>query len=55
MTADQEPDQPVTAGSPGHETRPVLAEQSSEDTDLGWGEAPESDDERLNRERPPHW
>ena len=27
-----------------------------EDTDVGWGERPEpDDDERLSRERPPHW
>jgi hypothetical protein len=39
---------------PDHE--PVLPEQSAEDTDAGWGEAPEaSDDERFHRDRPPHW
>jgi hypothetical protein len=35
---------------------PLLQIQSQEDTDLGWGEQPEpEDDERLYRERPPHW
>lgn len=35
---------------------PVLPVQSQEDTDVGWGERPEpEDDERLYRERPPHW
>jgi hypothetical protein len=35
---------------------PVLPAQSQEDTDVGWGEQPEpEDDERLHRERPPHW
>jgi hypothetical protein len=30
--------------------------QSQEDTDVGWGEqAGPEDDERLHRERPPHW
>jgi hypothetical protein len=30
--------------------------QSREDTDAGWGERPEpDDDERLYRDRPPHW
>jgi hypothetical protein len=30
--------------------------KSQEDTDAGWGERPEpDDDERLCRERPPHW
>jgi hypothetical protein len=36
--------------------QPVLPEQSREDTDVGWGERPEpDDDERLSRDRPPHW
>ena len=34
---------------------PVLPEQSREDTDAGWGEYPVTDDERLYRDRPPHW
>jgi hypothetical protein len=35
---------------------PVLPVQSQEDTDAGWGERPgQEDDERLCRERPPHW
>ena len=36
----------------------VLPEQTSDDTDRGWGERPDdelSDDERLIREKPPHW
>jgi hypothetical protein len=34
---------------------PVLPVQSSEDTDAAWGEYPQRDDDRLNRDRPPHW
>jgi hypothetical protein len=34
---------------------PVLPEQSPEDTDAAWGEYPESRDDRLYRDRPPHW
>ena len=34
---------------------PVLPEQSREDTDAGWGEYPEHSDDRLYRDRPPHW
>jgi acetamidase/formamidase len=35
---------------------PAPPVQSREDTDVGWGERPEpEDDERLYRERPPHW
>lgn len=38
----------------------LLPEQTSDDTDVGWGEAPPddtetADDERLRREKPPHW
>ena len=35
----------------------VLPDQTSDDTDRGWGEHPddEDDDERLIREKPPHW
>ncbi len=36
----------------------ILAMQSREDTDLGWGDRldhAESADERLRRDRPPHW
>ena len=39
--ARSEPDQPA---------------RSEEEAGIGWGEAPEpDDDERLRRERPPHW
>jgi hypothetical protein len=34
---------------------PVLPEQSREDTDAGWGEYPDTSDDRLYRDRPPHW
>jgi hypothetical protein len=34
---------------------PVLPEQSLEDTDAGWGEYSARDDDRLYRDRPPHW
>jgi hypothetical protein len=34
---------------------PALPEQSREDTDAAWGERPESADDRLYRDRPPHW
>ena len=40
----------------GGQEEPVLPEQTRDDTDRGWGEdPPEDDDERLLRERPPHW
>jgi hypothetical protein len=35
---------------------PVPLTQSREDTDVGWGEYRErDDDDRLVRDRPPHW
>jgi hypothetical protein len=49
-------DQPAGSPAPGPGDPPVLPDQSQEDTDAGWGERPEpDDDERLSRERPPHW
>ena len=34
-----------------------LPEQTTDDTDLGWGEQTDEadDDERLLRDKPPHW
>ncbi|HEY5016505.1 MAG TPA: hypothetical protein VIJ82_11345 [Streptosporangiaceae bacterium] len=50
------PDQPAPAGRPVHGDQPVLPEQSPDDTDAGWGERSEpDDDERLRQDRPPHW
>jgi hypothetical protein len=41
---------------PDPDDRPVLPEHSDEEDGIGWNEAPEpDDDERLRRERPPHW
>ena len=34
----------------------VPLEQSEDDTDVGWGDRPdEDDDERIAREKPPHY
>ncbi len=44
---------PVARGVAARE--PVLPEQSLEDTDAGWGEYSARDDDRLYRDRPPHW
>ena len=32
-----------------------LDQQSSDDTDRGWGEPTDSNDDRLLEDRPPHW
>ena len=53
---NQPPSQPASADSPDPDDKPVLPRQSLDDTDIGWGEQPELDDEeRLRREHPPHW
>ena len=45
--------------SPGYDDGDdeVLPDQTSDDTDRGWGERPDDtdDEERLLREKPPHW
>ena len=47
--------QPTTPG-PAADDKPVLPAKSRDETDIGWGDPPEPDDEeRLRRERPPHW
>ena len=57
-----EPDadpEPGTAPKPPATTsggQPLLPSRSSDETDVGWGERPEPDDEdRLRQDRPPHW
>jgi hypothetical protein len=64
-TAPEEPDDagvdpddaPTTTTPPARTvSAPLLPTQSREDTDAGWGEYRErDDDERLIRDRPPHW
>ena len=53
----QRDDAAAAAGPVDRPAEPVL-EQTTDDTDLGWGEAPPSDDahdEWLRAQRPPHW
>jgi hypothetical protein len=48
----------ATSGAPTEPVRaaePALPDQASEDTDAAWGDYPERDDDRLYRDRPPHW
>jgi hypothetical protein len=41
---------------PSTPAAPILPAQSREDTDVGWGDYGErDDDDRLLRDRPPHW
>jgi hypothetical protein len=56
MPPDSSPNVPADVGPPNLEGQPALPVRSQDDTDVGWGERPEpDDDERLYRERPPHW
>jgi hypothetical protein len=66
MPPDTEPEQPddarvgadgtPTTPAPSARTAPLLPTQSREDTDVGWGEYRErDDDDRLLSDRPPHW
>jgi hypothetical protein len=34
---------------------PVLPDQTRDDTDSGWGERTDDNDDRLLADRPPHW
>jgi hypothetical protein len=50
------PVDPPDAAPPAPDPRPVLPQSGSDETDAGWGERPEpDDDERLRQERPPHY
>ena len=62
----QEPGSPRPEAGPGTEAgapaandplagEPIIPDQSPEDTDAGWGEYRDRDDDRLHRDRPPHW
>ena len=33
----------------------ILPDQTRDDTDIGWGERRDSNDDRLWEDRPPHW
>jgi hypothetical protein len=37
------------------EETPILPEQTVDDTERGWGEQDDSNDDRLIEDRPPHW
>ena len=45
----------AVVSAPADRGEPALPERSREDTDAAWGDYPERDDDRLNRDRPPHW
>jgi hypothetical protein len=34
---------------------PAIPVRSADDTDVGWGEVSDANDDRLRRDKPPHW
>lgn len=34
---------------------PLIPDRSADDSDVGWNDAGDSNDERLRRDVPPHW
>ena len=55
-TASAAPVQPTPALPPPASPTPILPTQSREDTDVGWGDYRDrDDDDHLLRDRPPHW
>jgi beta-glucosidase len=55
VAANAAPEQPDSAALSHRDDKPVLPAQSSEDTDVGWGDYVQQDDDRLLADRPPHW
>jgi hypothetical protein len=56
MSAGDAPEKPPGADPPDREDAEKLPVQSREDTDAGWGEERDPDeDDRFYRDRPPHW
>ena len=55
---ENEPDRPDADAPavPSVPSAPLMPTQSREDTDANWGEYRDrDDDDRLLRDRPPHW
>lgn len=53
MTEPTDDDREVVLAADDDE--PLLPQQTRDDTDEGWGERHESNDDRLRSDRPPHW
>jgi len=37
------------------DVEPLIPERSADDSDAGWHESSDSNDDRLRRDVPPHW
>ncbi len=52
------PVQDEAAAPPRHpvvDDRPLVPDRSADDSDTGWGDGYDSNDDRLLRDVPPHW
>jgi hypothetical protein len=52
---DRDSDAERTVDFEAEEAPPLLPDQTQDDTDRGWGERGDSNDDRLLEDRPPHW
>lgn len=50
-----QPQTPPAKPVPPAPEAPVIPDRSDDDADVGWGERSDENEERLQRERPPHW
>jgi len=56
MSQDNSANQPANPNPPEPRKERPAPQPSQDETDLGWNEQPEpTDEERFNRDRPPHW
>jgi hypothetical protein len=56
MPPETAPNLPASARPGDPDGTPVLPIRNPADSDVAWGDHPEpDDDERLTRDRPPHW
>jgi hypothetical protein len=49
------PDDQRTVDFEAEDAPPLLPDQTTDDTDRGWGDREGSNDERLLEDKPPHW
>ena len=55
--ASSEPVEPSQPRAPKRivDDAPLIPDRSADDSDTGWGDGSDSNDERLRRDVPPHW
>ncbi len=56
--ATSEPREPAQRPAPRRpviDDAPLIPDRSADDSDTGWGDGSDSNDDRLRRDVPPHW